>query len=120
MIDIFDVTGFRKTCPEAHNNFRFRHRVPPLKWSSKLSEDAQIWANDLAAGNKDRFELVHDPTLLRKGQGENLYFRKGPFAKRMCDEGEKGRDCLSCEKVVQVGMMKKQNMITAQVRARRE
>ena len=92
---IFVTPGFQKTCLEAHNDFRFFHEVPPLKWSSKLSRDAQNWANHLAATGK----FDHDPTARSKDQGENLYY-EGP-AKRLCDYGENGADCFSCEKVVQ-------------------
>ena len=87
--------GFQKTCLEAHNDFRFFHDVHPLKWSSKLSRDARNWANHLAATDR----IYHDPTARGKDQGENLYWESP--AKRLCDYGEKGEDCFSCEKAVQ-------------------
>lgn len=89
------LPGFQRACLEAHNEYRFFHRSPPLKWSAELSRDAQDWANYLAATNL--FE--HDPTARPKDQGENLYYMT-PYPKRLCDLGETGQDCLSCEEIV--------------------
>lgn len=86
--------GFQRACLEAHNDYRFFHRVPPLKWSAELSRDAQAWANHLAANNL----FDHDPTAQPKDQGENLYSMT--FPKRLCDLGENGPDCLSCGVIV--------------------
>ncbi|XP_020628701.1 uncharacterized protein LOC110065876 [Orbicella faveolata] len=88
-------TGFQRACLEAHNDHRFFHRSPPLKWSAELTRDAQDWANYLAATNL--FE--HDPTARPKDQGENLYYIT-PYPKRLCDLGETGQDCLSCGEIV--------------------
>ena len=89
--------GFQKACLEAHNDFRYFHGVPLLKWSAKLTSDAQAWANHLAASGK--FE--HDPSAPGKGQGENLYYATfQPLPKRLCAYGEQ-KDCLSCEEIVQ-------------------
>lgn len=91
------LPGFQKGCLEAHNDFRFFHGVPLLKWSAKLTSDAQAWADHLAASGK--FE--HDPTARGKDQGENLYYvTSQPHPKRLCAYGEQG-DCLSCEEIVQ-------------------
>ena len=42
-----------------------------MKWSTDLANDAQTWANYLAANNK----FQHDPNT--QGQGENLYWSSG-------------------------------------------
>ena len=42
------MTGFEKDCLEAHNKYRAKHGVPPLKWNAQLKADAQKWANHLA------------------------------------------------------------------------
>ena len=42
------MTEFEKDCLRAHNEYRAKHGVPPLKWSTKLQADAQKWANYLA------------------------------------------------------------------------
>ncbi|XP_073232447.1 uncharacterized protein [Porites lutea] len=90
-------SGFQKACLEAHNDFRFFHGVPLLKWSAKLTSDAQAWADHLAASGK----FQHDPTARGKDQGENLYYVTfQPLPKRLCAYGEQG-DCLSCEEIVQ-------------------
>ena len=89
------LPGFQRACLEAHNDHRFFHRSPPLKWSAELTRDAQDWANYLAATNL--FE--HDPTARPKDQGENLYYIT-PYPKRLCDLGETGQDCLSCGEIV--------------------
>ena len=41
------MTEFEKDCLKAHNEYRAKHRVPPLKWSAQLAADAQKWANYL-------------------------------------------------------------------------
>ena len=91
------LPGFQKACLEAHNDFRFFHGVPMLKWSAKFTSDAQAWADHLAASGK----CEHDPTARGKDQGENLYYvTSQPLPKRLCAYGEQG-DCLSCEEIVQ-------------------
>lgn len=42
------MTPFEKDCLKAHNEYRAKHRVPPLKWNAELAADAQKWANHLA------------------------------------------------------------------------
>lgn len=88
-------TGFQKDCLRAHNEFRFIHGVPPLKWSAKLTHDAQVWANHLA----DTSSFKHDPTARAKDQGENLYY-VWP-AKRLCDYGERSENCFRCREFVE-------------------
>ena len=46
-------------------------KAPDIKWSTSLANDAQKWANYLAANNK--FE--HDSN--RGSQGENIYASSG-------------------------------------------
>ena len=58
-------------CVEWHNKYRKKHQAPDIKWSTSLANDAQRWANYLAANNK--FE--HDSNS--GGQGENLYASSG-------------------------------------------
>lgn len=84
----------QKYCLEVHNKFRESHNAPPLQWSSELTRDAQEWANRLAS--LDQFH--HDPNLQAKDQGENLYYQSPP--ERLCNYGESGPECLSCEHVV--------------------
>lgn len=94
--DSYLSRGFQKACLEAHNDFRYFHGVPALKWSAALSRDAQNWANHLATSEK----FDHDPTARGKDQGENLFYTIP--AKRLCDYGEQGEDCQSCEEIVQM------------------
>lgn len=89
------LAGFQKDCLRAHNEFRFNHGVPALKWSAKLTHDAQVWANRLAGTSS----FYHDPTARSRDQGENLSY-VWP-AKRLCDYGERNADCLSCRKFVE-------------------
>ena len=42
------MTGFEQDCLKAHNEYRAKHGVPPLKWNKQLRDDAQKWANTLA------------------------------------------------------------------------
>ncbi len=54
---------------EAHNQVRAKHNLPPLKWSDKLAEYSQQWANKLASGTA--CQMYH-----RSGTppyGENLF-----------------------------------------------
>lgn len=53
----------------AHNAARADVGAPPLAWNDRLARDAEDWAIDLA----DRRAFQHDPDLVRKGQGENLW-----------------------------------------------
>ena len=48
----------------AHNRYRAEMGVPPLKWSNSLANNAQQWANRLAATG--RFQ--------HSGSGENLWW----------------------------------------------
>ena len=54
---------------DAHNKVRAKHRIPPLKWSNKLAQYSQQWANQMA-------KTKHCSMYHRKGNppfGENLY-----------------------------------------------
>ena len=54
----------------AHNEYRARHGAPPLKWSNKLQQNAQKWAEEIARrGRMQHAEL--------KEEGENLAAKKG-------------------------------------------
>jgi len=53
----------------SHNKVRNKHNLPPLKWSNKLANYSQEWANHLGRGHQ--CQMFH-----RGGQppfGENLY-----------------------------------------------
>lgn len=52
----------------AHNELRFHHNVPSLKWSPALSKDAQAWAEKLSRND----ELRHASREERKFKGENI------------------------------------------------
>lgn len=52
---ITGMTGFEEDCLKAHNEYRAKHGVPPLKWNSQLRDDAQKWANTLAQRGDIRF-----------------------------------------------------------------
>lgn len=98
--------GFQKTCLEAHNAFRAFHDVLPLKWSSKLSRDAQKWADHLASIGG----IHHDPKARGKDQGENLYYEiPADRPKRLCDYDENQADCLSCKDIMQLWYNEEEN-----------
>ena len=46
------MTEFEKDCLKAHNEYRAKHGVPPLKWNSQLQVDAQEYADHLADMSK--------------------------------------------------------------------
>ena len=52
------MTEFEKDCLKAHNEYRAKHGVPPLKWSAQLAADAQKWANNLAVISECRLQLL--------------------------------------------------------------
>lgn len=52
-----------------HNAARAEVGEGALRWSPALARDAQVWAESLAA----RRAFHHDPSLLERGQGENLW-----------------------------------------------
>ncbi|KAM4697179.1 uncharacterized protein WCC33_015880 [Rhinophrynus dorsalis] len=58
---------FEKDFLSAHNTYRERHGVPPLKFSQELSKSAQKWADHLLVIHK----MKHSDTDL----GENLYYK---------------------------------------------
>ena len=59
---------FQKDCLDAHNEYRRDHGAPPLKWSSKLANDADKWAKDLAR----RGVIQH---FSSRDQGENIAYK---------------------------------------------
>ncbi|XP_058940210.2 uncharacterized protein [Pocillopora verrucosa] len=94
-----EMTGFEKDCLKAHNEYRAKHGVPPLKWSAELAADALEWAKELAVKNY----MEHDyDSINNKGQGENLaYFQPGdPSAMPTQCQGPKTKDCVQCREMV--------------------
>uniref|UniRef100_H2YZD6 SCP domain-containing protein n=1 Tax=Ciona savignyi TaxID=51511 RepID=H2YZD6_CIOSA len=59
---------FRDEALSRHNTLRARHRVPPLRRSSKLEDKAQEWAERLLKQNK----MEHRPN---NEHGENVAFK---------------------------------------------
>ncbi|HAN46296.1 MAG TPA: serine protease [Cyanobacteria bacterium UBA8156] len=62
---------------QAHNQYRTAVGVPPLAWSQALAQDAQGWANALAAAGGR--QLRHSTASQRPGQGENLWMGTAGF-----------------------------------------
>lgn len=52
-----------------HNSEREALGLAPLRWNHALRRDALVWARNLA----ERRAFQHDPDLLARGQGENLW-----------------------------------------------
>lgn len=71
---------FEKQALDAHNKYRAKHKVPPLKWSKEIANEAQAWAEKLA---KTR-SLQHASASERKGYGENI----ASFSRRFETAGE--------------------------------
>lgn len=44
-----DLQRFRNECVAAHNFYRAAHGTPPICWSTRLAESAQVWAEQLAS-----------------------------------------------------------------------
>lgn len=63
-------TGFSDTeikeIVTAHNKYRAELNIPPLKWSEKLAQNAQVWANHLASQRR----MYHSSGT---NEGENLW-----------------------------------------------
>lgn len=66
---------FSKQALEAHNKYRAKHKVPPLKWSDKIAKEAQAWAEKMARSRK----LQHASQSERDGNGENIAMFSGKF-----------------------------------------
>ncbi|KAJ6222673.1 hypothetical protein RDWZM_001218 [Blomia tropicalis] len=58
IVEIGSLTSFEREFLEKHNEYRERHRVPPLHMSRDLCEYAQEWANNLAQIGK----MSHRPS----------------------------------------------------------
>ena len=69
------VNPFAMRLLEAHNEARADVGVPELRWSYRLAQDAQDWAEHLAR----REQLVHGSIDERKGQGENLWMGQAGY-----------------------------------------
>lgn len=54
----------------SHNNYRKLHGAPALKWSVKLANNAQKWANELAKKGSMQHANQNE-------EGENLSYAKG-------------------------------------------
>ncbi|CAK8697596.1 Golgi-associated plant pathogenesis-related protein 1-like isoform X2 [Clavelina lepadiformis] len=63
--------NFAQDLLKAQNDMRAKHGVPTMTLSTKLNEDAQRWADDIAS----RDVLAHCEE--RNGQGENLAWASG-------------------------------------------
>lgn len=59
--------AFQAEVLEAHNKERRALGIAPLAWSASLADDAQDWANELAASGV----MQHDS---QRDHGENLFF----------------------------------------------
>ena len=60
-----------KSILAVHNRERAAVGVPPLVWSDKITADAKVWADTLAAGKN--VGGPHDPEAFAKfGEGENI------------------------------------------------
>uniref|UniRef100_A0A803J2F5 SCP domain-containing protein n=1 Tax=Xenopus tropicalis TaxID=8364 RepID=A0A803J2F5_XENTR len=60
-----DENLFQTQFLEAHNKYRKKHNVPPMRLNAELSKSAQTWANHLLSINK----MQHSGA-----GGENLYY----------------------------------------------
>lgn len=60
--------AFADTVLSAHNRYRAELNLPPLQWSDALAQNAQDWANVLAARGGRRLEHSQGT-----GEGENLW-----------------------------------------------
>lgn len=74
---------FAKDCLEAHNEYRAKHKSPPLKLSSQLCTFSQEWAEHLASILK----MQHHPS---NKYGENFYM----FMTTDPNHRVKGRDAV--------------------------
>jgi len=64
------IDQFRAECLKAHNEYRRKHGVGPLKLDSTISNFAQNWANTIAS----RRQLEHSSD---RKYGENIYWSSG-------------------------------------------
>lgn len=65
-------------CLRAHNDYRNRHKSLKLVWSLELAEQAQKWANHLAAID----QMERDPSAK---DGENIFYMYGGDPSEACD-----------------------------------
>lgn len=68
-------------CLQAHNAKRAIHGSPPLAWSDVLAQNAQAWADHLAATET----FVHEQGIV---EGENLYWARASTARNCSDAVE--------------------------------
>ena len=69
-----DLNELRQEALTVHNQYRHKHKAPPLKLNTELNEIAQRYAEELAA--KDIFEHSQN-TWKGENIGENLYMCNG-------------------------------------------
>jgi uncharacterized protein YkwD len=69
-----DLNELRQEALTAHNQYRQKHRAPPLKLNIELNEIAQRYAEELAA--KDLFQHSQN-TWKGENIGENLFMCSG-------------------------------------------
>lgn len=75
----------------AHNDVRVELKLPVLRWSDRLAEDAGRWADELA--QKRGCKMEHAGV---EGQGENLYWAS-PL---LWSDGRRELQAVTAEKVV--------------------
>ncbi len=83
---------------KAHNGVRAKHGLQPLKWSDKLADYSQQWANHLGKGNSCK--MYH-----RSGSpkhGENLYISSPVIWRVGNKEVSRERNRVTIEDVVKV------------------
>lgn len=61
-----EFSQYEIDCLKAHNDYRAKHGVPPLKLSRKICQFSQSWASNIAA----RDVMQHSSG---SGYGENIY-----------------------------------------------
>lgn len=65
MTFLFTDESFQQEFLKAHNNYREKHKAPPMTLNNELSVSAQKWADYLLS----KRTLVHSST----DDGENIY-----------------------------------------------
>lgn len=69
-----EAKPLKDECLDAHNEHRSKHSgTPSMVWCDQLAQEAQAWADRIAADGK----FQHCPANDRKGQGENIACCKG-------------------------------------------
>lgn len=66
------MSSFKNDILKTHNSYRKVHSAPALKWSNKLYQNAQRWADQLAKRGYMQHENQNE-------EGENIACMKGSF-----------------------------------------